>query len=802
MVQYYFDGPEVEVKIKPHGNAKSNTPFFRTSQSAKKMHKELASKGMPKDVVHQATQSVGGEVGARGISCLPRNRQQIANYRRAGNKKDSNVLYSIMLESKLTQGTNEAFIRDVKAAPDPQCIMFFDWQLADMERFVANGQGILSVDPTYNLGEFYVTPTTFSHLMLEDVITKKHPSLLGPVLVHQRMDFATFNYFSSSLIGFNKKLRNVHAFGTDGQDSIIDAFSHSFPSAVQLRCFIHFKKNIVEKLKEYGIPRKVLQEYVDDIFGCYRGSTYMEGLVDCSSEAEFHEKFTKCKTIWDIREGPYAPSSGPRFYDYFQRYKSGTFSHSMLKSLRESVGLGSPPSIYTTNASESINAMMKRKVNYKESEWPRFCKEIEDLVKEQREEVIRALSGRGQYRLLSNYSHYSISASVWAKMRPSQRREVVVKFDKASLKKPQVHTGSASSVGVVDQVSVSGQSSTKQLSVTAADSGITKISLSTLEQIWSKAENLINGENAIAPAPGNDSSTKMVMSYSSQIPHLVRKATNGQYKCDSNCLNWTSSGLCSHSLAVAELSNDLSSFLNWYNLSASQPNITTLAVSGLPAGRGRKGGAAKRTRNRNDKKTPEICIPRPVFQSVVSSGREALQSPPNTMPTVSSATPTLPPTPLISSPSVVNSAIVGQITLSSGISQIGPSTTVTVSSPTPPTPSAVQPNTNPFYVRFLQGNIRVCQGCRSTLRLSDGSIPAPPFNLVMARAERRSFRDKFGTLITPQKEQPSHYHLRLDCVRAVEPGFVGLALCIPQDILPLLNNIHREYLRLVFGLNF
>ena len=281
----------------------------------------------------------------------------------------------------------------------------------------------------------------------------------------------------------------------------------------------------------------------------------------------------------------------------------------------------------------------------------------------------------------------------------------------------------------------------------------------------------------------------------------MRKATNGQYKCDSNCLNWTSSGLCSHSLAVAELSNDLSSFLNWYNLSASQPNITTLAVSGLPAGRGRKGGAAKRTRNRNDKKTPEICIPRPVFQSVVSSGREALQSPPNTMPTVSSATPTLPPTPLISSPSVVNSAIVGQITLSSGISQIGPSTTVTVSSPTPPTPSAVQPNTNPFYVRFLQGNIRVCQGCRSTLRLSDGSIPAPPFNLVMARAER-SFRDKFGTLITPQKEQPSHYHLRLDCVRAVEPCFVGLALCIPQDILPLLNNIHREYLRLVFGLNF
>ena len=36
MIQYYFDGPEVEIKIKPHGNSKLASPFFRTSESAKK----------------------------------------------------------------------------------------------------------------------------------------------------------------------------------------------------------------------------------------------------------------------------------------------------------------------------------------------------------------------------------------------------------------------------------------------------------------------------------------------------------------------------------------------------------------------------------------------------------------------------------------------------------------------------------------------------------------------------------------------------------------------------------------------
>ena len=127
---------------------------------------------MPKEAVYQATLMQGGEIEAKGMSGLPRNRQQIANYRRVEKKRDDSVLYSVMLECKLAQGTQEAFVRDVKAAPDPQCVLFFDWQIADMERFVTGNseqRGILTIDPTYNLGQFYVTPTTYPHLMLEDI---------------------------------------------------------------------------------------------------------------------------------------------------------------------------------------------------------------------------------------------------------------------------------------------------------------------------------------------------------------------------------------------------------------------------------------------------------------------------------------------------------------------------------------------------------------------------------------------------------------------------------------------------------
>ena len=51
-------------------------------------------------------------------------------------------------------------------------------------------------------------------------------------------------------------------------------------------------------------------------------------------------------------------------------------------------------------------------------------------------------------------------------------------------------------------------------------------------------------------------------------------------------------------------------------------------------------------------------------------------------------------------------------------------------------------NPNPFYLKFITGNIRICQGCRQSLRTSTGSIPEPPYNLVVARSEKRPYRDQ------------------------------------------------------------
>ena len=111
-----------------------------------------------------------------------------------------------------------------------------------------------------------------------------------------------------------------------------------------------------------------------------------------------------------------------------------------------------------------------------------------------------------------------------------------------------------------------------------------------------------------------------------------------------------------------------------------------------------------------------------------------------------------------------------------------------------------------FFVCFISGNIRICQGCRGSLRLLDGSISHSPNDIVVARLEKRPCFDKSsGTWCYPQKETNSHYNLKLACVVKAGPLFVPSTLqsasplfiwnCLLLNLVSLLtvNRILDEY---------
>ena len=84
----------------------------------------------------------------------------------------------------------------------------------------------------------------------------------------------------------------------------------------------------------------------------------------------------------------------------------------------------------------------------------------------------------------------------------------------------------------------------------------------------------------------------MVKSFSSSKPHLVMAKNTGQYSCDSHCPNWRSLKICSHSVAAAEFNGELKKFVAFVSKCNPRPNISKLATTHMPVGRGRKGGVA------------------------------------------------------------------------------------------------------------------------------------------------------------------------------------------------------------------
>ena len=85
---------------------------------------------------------------------------------------------------------DKAYIRCVSLAPEPVVILCSDFQLSDLKRCCACpcNAAVASIDPTFDLGNFYVTPMCFLHPMFKSRDTGRNPLFVGPMLI-------TFNRF-------------------------------------------------------------------------------------------------------------------------------------------------------------------------------------------------------------------------------------------------------------------------------------------------------------------------------------------------------------------------------------------------------------------------------------------------------------------------------------------------------------------------------------------------------------------------------------------------------------------------------
>ena len=110
------------------------------------------------------------------------------------------------------------------------------------------------------------------------------------------------------------------------------------------------------------------------------------------------------------------------FTYWFKWHKCDTVVASLLRPIREQAGLGYPPEQFTTNASESINALLKNKVD-KRNELPDFLTKLKEVVDEQDEEVSRAVIGKGKYVIQPGFKTLEKSEPKWFSMQEEARKQ-------------------------------------------------------------------------------------------------------------------------------------------------------------------------------------------------------------------------------------------------------------------------------------------------------------------------------------------------------------------------------------------
>ena len=245
-VQCVFDGDEHSILSRPHGNAKKGASFVHTMPSTLQKLRKVAVNLTPKFVVCEAS---GDIMTASSAGSVPRNRQQVKDLRRSRSmnemetgpsSKKRDPLFSVMLTCKESQGKkNEAFVRIVSCAPEPMTVLASDWTLNDLDRFCTTEQcTVLCIDPTFNLGDFDVTITTYRHPILVNS-SGNHPIMMGPVMIHKQKKFETYHFFASLLVSLKSSVRNLKAFGVlmVKRPLVYNAMHIVFDKAIHLMLF-------------------------------------------------------------------------------------------------------------------------------------------------------------------------------------------------------------------------------------------------------------------------------------------------------------------------------------------------------------------------------------------------------------------------------------------------------------------------------------------------------------------------------------------------------------------------------------
>lgn len=218
----------------------------------------------------------------------------------------------------------------------------------------------LSLDPTYNVGPFYLTPITFTNIFV-----KEKPLMISGFYTHTRKDENTYNIIANNFFNSFPQMQKIKLAVTDGERALINAFKPYITAkgGYWIPCFNHKLQDLMLKCNELKLDANY---YRIKVFG--RTKDTMDGLVDMTEKS-----VEDAKKNWD-----------PQFFEWFKSCLYDDIKNYMLPEKRAAMNLRKDgKGKITTNLSESGHHMIKEFLKKRHQE-DSLVKEMKGFFRQQR----------------------------------------------------------------------------------------------------------------------------------------------------------------------------------------------------------------------------------------------------------------------------------------------------------------------------------------------------------------------------------------------------------------------------------
>ena len=341
---------------------------------------------------------------------------------------------------------------------------------------------------------------------------------------------------------------------------------------------------------------------------------------------------------------------------------------------------------------------------------------------------------------------------------------------------------------------------TKRLPFSAAKSGITTIPLPILDSMFERANRLLESPENVISKPGATDGFFIVAGYSNKI-HIVTPGKGGSIKCDRSCIN-SSTKICEHVLAVAQVRGTINEFLAYYKRSKRGPNLLQMSLGSAPKSAGRKPSHRKKS----NKQKPAITEVRNLLDDTPTSIASSAQ---NTQPQIS-APPIDNPNQTHSTSQFDNSNQTTSLNLSHNANHspilnlnfnpyrnvnhnpnfnlhpdvnLNTNVNSNISQEVNLNTAHQKQSKSTFKLKWVAGTrVSRCYGCKGDIINPPQSSPD---DLCVVYRDIREFRDRStGQLQYTNSPENVHFHLKASCVRIRYPDFLDKDLVVSAEFTP------------------